>query len=313
MPASGLEKWAVSTPAHEAGRGQVTGRQWPPMTFMSGAQIPEADLHIDLGWIYDIPTPNPWEPEQVLDHDQLLLHIGMDSATPQDLGAVIEFYLGGQRVVFNTTTSVFIPKGTPYGPVTWKEVRRPHVQLSIVFGSGDPYASGPTATGRPMDAVPAKTQNFDYEQYVIRSPMREAGPAYVEGRQNPTMTYLSRTQINQVNNYLEFGWIWDVPKPPIPKMRHDSFDEVVLHIGSDPHAPEALGGILEFGIADELFEFDTTHCAYIPRGVNHGPLAWKKVRRPVIELALMLGAGTEQEGWANSFFDDAEGIKRRSK
>jgi len=161
--------------------------------------------------------------------------------------------------------------------------------------------------------VPAKTQDFDYEQYVIRSPMREAGPAHVEGRQNPTMTYLSRTQINQVNNYLEFGWIWDVPKPPIPKMRHDSCDEVVLHIGSDPDDPEALGGILEFGIGDELFEFDTTHCAYIPRGVNHGPLAWKEVRRPVIELALMLGAGTEQEAWANSFFDDAEGIKRRSK
>ncbi len=71
--------------------------------------------------------------------------------------------------------------------------------------------------------------------------------------------------------------------------------------------------MLEFGIDDQPFEFDTTHCAYIPRMVNHGPLVWKEVRRPVIELAMMLGAGTEQEGWANSFFDDAEGIKRRSK
>ncbi len=313
MSATGHEKWVVGEPMYETRPSQVSGRQWPPMTLMSDAQIPGVGLHVDLGWIYDRPNPNPYEPEQVLDYDQLLLHIGMDADTPQELGAVIEFYLGGQRIVFNTTTSVFIPKGTPYGPVTWKEVRRPHVQLAIVFGSGDPYVSGPTATGTPMGAVPAKTQEFDFEQYVIRSPMREAGPVHVEGRQNPTMTYLSRPQINQVNNYLEFGWIWGVPKPPISKMRHDSFDEMVLHIGSDPDHPEALGGVLEFGIDDQPFEFDTTHCAYIPRMVNHGPLVWKEVRRPVIELAMMLGAGTEQEGWANSFFDDAEGIKRRSK
>ena len=139
--------------------------------------------------------------------------------------------------------------------------------------------------------------------------MREAGPEHVDGRQNPTMTYLSRTQIAEANHYLEFGWIWDVPRPPIPKMRHDDFDEIVLHIGSDPDHPEALGGVLEFGIGDDPLEFDTTHCAYIPRGVDHGPLNWKEVRRPLIEFALMLGTGTMAEGWANSFFDLPDGAR----
>lgn len=314
MADSTYERFAVRTPIREAGYPEVKGRQWPPMTFMSSQQIPEADLHIDLGWIYGIPQPNPHTSERVLDYDQLLLHVGMDPDTPQDLGATIELYLGGQPIVFNTTTSVFIPKGTPHGPLTWKEVRRPHVQLHLVFGSGDPYGdAGRRGIGEATDAVPTKTKNFDYEQYVIRSPMREAGPNRVEGRQNPTMTYLSRTQINMVNDYLEFGWIWDVPKPPIPSMRHDDFDEVLWHIGSDPDHPEALGGILEFGIGDELLEFDTTHCAYLPRLVDHGPLVWKEVRRPVIEMALMLGAGTLEEGWANSFFDLPDGARRGPK
>jgi len=148
---------------------------------------------------------------------------------------------------------------------------------------------------------------------VIRSPLREAGPNRVEGRQNPTMTYLSRTQIPEVNNYLEFGWIWAVPNPPIPKMRHDGFDEIVLHIGSDPDNPEDLGATLQFGIGEDLLEFDTTHCAFIPKGLDHGPLIWKEVRRPMIEMALMIGAGTLDEGWENSFFDMPDGSRRGPK
>jgi hypothetical protein len=314
MKVSKYEKFVVQRPIPAAGLPEVKGRQWPPTIFMSSGQVPEADVYVELGWIYGIPEPDEPGVEQVLDYDQFLLHIGMDPDTPQDLGGTIELCLGGQPIVFNTTTCVFIPKGTPHGPLSWKEFRRPHVQLSVVLGSGDPHTGPrPAGTGEAKRATPKKTQNVDYEQYVIRSPMREAGPDYVEGRQNPTMTYLSRTQIPMVNNYLEFGWIWEVPHPQIPRMRHDDYDEVVWHIGSDPSDPEALGGILEFGIGEDLLVFDTTHCAYIPKEMVHGPLSWKEVRRPLIEIALMLGAGTLEEGWANSFFDLPDGARRGPK
>jgi hypothetical protein len=276
-----------------------------------------------MTWIYPDSQPGRYAVESVLDYDQLLLHVGMDAAKPQQLGAVVEFYLGGQPIIFNTTTSVFIPKGTAYGPIRWREVGRPFVQLCWVLGSGDPPAARPplNTTGGVGGAAPVRRDvgagtapvaglDVDYEQYVIRSPMREAGPEHVEGRQNPTMTYLSRNQIPSVDAYLEFGWIWDVPQPTIPKMRHDDFDEIVLHIGSDPGHPEDLGGVLEFGIGEDLLEFDTTHCAFIPRGLDHGPLPWKQVRRPLIEMAIMVGAGTYAEGWANSFFDLPDGERR---
>jgi len=292
----------------------VEGRQSPPMNLMSSTQVPEAGVHVELSWIYGIPRNDPQMAQRVLDHDQILLHTGMDAATPQVLGGTLELYLGGQPIVLNTTSAVFIPKGTPFGPLTWKEFQHPHLQLAIVLGSGDPYAaSGRWGSGEAMSAVPKKTQDFDFEQYVVRSPMREAGPNFVEGRQNPTMTYISRTQLGMVNNYLEFGWIWDCPNPPIPKLRHDDYDEVVWHLGSDPDHPEDLGATLQFGIGDGLFEFDTTHCAYIPKGLDHGPLIWKEVRRPMIEMALMLGPGTLDEGWNNSFFDMPDGSRRGPK
>ncbi len=110
--------------------------------------------------------------------------------------------------------------------MTWKEFHRPHMQMSMIMGTGDPFAgSDRSSFMQTGNAAPVKTQNIDYEQYVIRSPLREAGPNFVEGRQNPTMTYLSRKQINSVNSYIEFGWIWDVPEPSMPRMRHDNYDE----------------------------------------------------------------------------------------
>jgi hypothetical protein len=313
MTLSPYERFAVRTPIRRELYPDAKGRQGLALTYLSGRQVPEANFYLELSWIYDVSQPHRHMSQRVLDHDQLLLHIGMDPNTPQELGGTVAFYLDGQAIVFNTTTTVFIPRGTPYGPLTWKEIRRPHVQLSMVFGNGDPSSGLDRRAVENGTCVPEKTRNFDFEQYVIRSPMREAGPTCVEGRQNPTMTYLSRRQINSVNHYIEFGWIWGVPDPQLPRMRHDGFDEIVLHLGSDPDDPEDLGGSLQFGVGEDLLEFDTTHCIYAPRGMDHGPAIWKEVRRPLIELAMMLGAGTLEEGWANSFFDQPDGSRRGPK
>lgn len=303
---SEYERFVVRKPLRVAGRPEIEACQSPPMTYMSSRQVPEADVCVELCWVYDVPRPNPTLGEQVLDHDQILLHIGMDPDIPQDLGATMQLYLGGQPVVFNTTTAIFVPKGTPFGPLSWREVRRPHLLASIVLDSGELLAGG-RRMADPDEQVffPAKKRKFDYEQYVVRSPMREAGPDYVAGRQNPTMTYMSGKQVPGVKNYLEIGWIWEVPSRAIPRMRHENYEELVLHVGSDPDAPEDLGASMRFDIGDELTEFDTTHCVFIPRGLNHGPLVWKEVRRPMIEIAVMLGAATWAEGWEGSFFDES--------
>jgi hypothetical protein len=33
----------------------------------------------------------------------------------------------------------------------------------------------------------------------------------------------------------------------------------------------------------------------VPKGVKHGPLVWKKYRRPHLELTIMIGAGSLAE------------------
>jgi hypothetical protein len=296
------EKYLVREPLWEAGPG-VKKRQSPTMTYMSSKQVPEANYYIELGWIYDIPEPNPHIHEHVHDFDEIVLHWGGNPETPQVLGGEIEFYIGGQPITFNTTTGIFIPKGVPHGPLTWKRFDFPHIEMAFMLNCGD-TTKGWKNSGikEPKKTPPVKTENFDYEQYVIRSPLREAGNPKVKGRQHPTMTYMNRQQINVANYYIEFGWIYEMPtpNPHIHRHIHKKYDEIVLHIGGDPENPTDLGGEIEFYVEDQPLTFGTNTGLFLPKGTHHGPLTWKRFTKPHIEMAVMLGAGTAMEGWKDS-------------
>jgi hypothetical protein len=84
------------------------------------------------------------------------------------------------------------------------------------------------------------------------------------------------------------------PDPHINRHSHD-YPEIVIHLGNDPDKPEELGAVIEFGMGDDSLVVDSTSCIYVPKGVPHGPLVWKKVDRPHIEMVIMPGAGTVEE------------------
>jgi hypothetical protein len=306
MSESTFSRFLIQKPLYESLSG-IKNRQSLAMTFLSSRQVPEANYYLQLAWIHHIPEPNPHIAEHVHGNDEIILHWGGNPDKPQDLGGEIEFYLGGQQIMFNTTTCIFVPKGTPHGPLTCKKLRFPHVQMSLMLGTGSPPVEGRGKGAGQMarNELPPKADGFDYEQYVVRSPLREAGRGYYKsGRQCPTMTYLSENQVNAANHYLEFGWIWDIVEPNIGEMVHKRVDEIVLHLGGDPQDPEDLGADLEFGLGGELFTVNRSNAAFIPRGLRHGPLTWKKVRKPHIEMAIMLGAGSLKAGWDEAFLDE---------
>ena len=85
------------------------------------------------------------------------------------------------------------------------------------------------------------------------------------------------------------------PNPHILEHMHEKYSEVVLHIGSDPNNPEDLGGEIEFNVGGEPLVFDKTSALFVPAGVKHGPVIWKKVTRPHLQMAIVLGAGTADE------------------
>ena len=129
------ENFLVTRPIYERAIG-IKNRQSPAMTFISSAQIPEANYYLEYGWIYDIPEPNPYNSQHVHDTDELILHFGGDPRNPDDLGGEIIFFVEDEPFVLNTSNVFFAPKGLPHCPVIWKEFRKPHIEMAITLGAG---------------------------------------------------------------------------------------------------------------------------------------------------------------------------------
>ena len=139
----------------------------------------------------------------------------------------------------------------------------------------------------------------DMAKYLVRRPTREVGDQGIgkmRGRQTPTMTYMSNKLVPGCNTYIEFGWIYEVPNPNVHILEHvHNYDEIVIHFGSDPHNPEDLGAEIEFGVGGQPITFNTTSAFYLPKGLKHGPLIWKNVTRPHVQMTIIMGTGNYQE------------------
>lgn len=284
MTAKDLTKYMVSQPLRELKSGSVKNRTSPPLTYRDGS--PESDWKYDikLAWIWGIPEPNPPEPGHTSTFDEIVLHIGGDGHNAEDLGAVIEYTVGGQTLKIDSTGAIFVPAGTEHGQTVWKEFYRPHVQMRVLLRG---FRSG----------LPSGT-NIDYEKYLVRKPAYEvvAGTP-VKNRQGPSsMTFISNELIPGCNIYLEGGWVWGMPDPNPHIFEHDhGFEEFVVHFGTDYNNPEKLGAEIDFYLDGQPLRVNKTSVVYAPKDIKHGPLIWREYSMPHLEMAIMPGAGTLAE------------------
>jgi hypothetical protein len=297
MAVDDYERYMVKTPAtvEEPDPG-VKNRTYPPLIYMSSGLVPGVRYNVEFGWVWGMPEPNPCLGEEVGGHDEIILNIGGDCRDPEDLGADIEYTLGGQKLETDSTGALFVPKGVPHGPLTYKAYRHPHVRISILLGTGERGKGNmrnPEETGRGPDP------GVDYARYLVRRPTYEviAGTP-IKNRQSPSsMTFMNRNLVPECNIYVEGGWVWGMPdpNPHILEHAHRDFEELVLHYGTDYGHPEELCGEIEFPVGGQMLRLDRTSMVYVPKGVSHGPLVWKKYTAPHLEIAIIPGAGSLAE------------------
>jgi hypothetical protein len=136
MPEPGFSKYLVNKPAYEVIPNMEVAGRITAMTLLSSNLIPGVKTYIETGWVLDMPDPNPHIMEHTHDYDEIVIHLGINPDDPEDLGAEIEFYLGGEKLVLNKTSTVYVPKGVRHGPLIWKRVDRPHLEMTIMLGAG---------------------------------------------------------------------------------------------------------------------------------------------------------------------------------
>ncbi len=135
-----------------------------------------------------------------------------------------------------------------------------------------------------------------YEKYFVKKPAYEVIPTMEVAGRVPAMTLMSSNLVPGVKTYVETGWVLAMPDPNPHIFEHvHDFDEIVIHLGIDPNDREDLGGEIIFYMDGEPLTIDKTSGIFVPKGVKHGPLVWKRFTRPHLELTIMLGAGTLAE------------------
>jgi hypothetical protein len=74
---------------------------------------------------------------------------------------------------------------------------------------------------------------------------------------------------------------------------YHTVDEIFLFIGTDPEDPTDLGGEVEFwmgrGEDAEKHVITKTSVVFVPKGLVHGPIVFKNVRRPFKEIVIFTG------------------------
>jgi hypothetical protein len=131
-----IQKYLVSKPAYEVVPPFETKGRIPAMTLMSNNLIPGSNMYVEAGWILAMPDPNPHIGEHTHDYDEIVIHLGVDSEYPEELGAEIEFCVDGRPLTVEKTSAVFVPKGVKHGPLTWKRFSKPHLEMTIMIGAG---------------------------------------------------------------------------------------------------------------------------------------------------------------------------------
>jgi len=92
----------------------------------------DGELHADCSMGYHcISKPISFEDSHSHDFEEMLCFIGGDPTNIMDLGAEIEFYLGGEKHIITKPTVVSIPKGLIHCPIIIKKVEKPLVFLEV--------------------------------------------------------------------------------------------------------------------------------------------------------------------------------------
>jgi hypothetical protein len=276
---------------------QVRNRQSPEMTLISAAQLHGLKCCVRLGWIYGEPEPNPYIHEHAHRCDEIVLLIGTDPDHPERLGAEVEYCIVGKPLLIDATSAVFIPAGVLQGPITWKSVDRPHLQMTVMLGVGSCRKTRRARRfGRPKESPYEEAGEAVHDEYPEGKPLYQP-IAPVREVQQPAAIRLNNARTPAVHHYLELGWVTGISgsDPGIAERTHD-FDTIILHLGTDPENPLDLGAEIECLVNGQRLTIDTTSALWVPGGLRHGPFIWKKSQRPHLRLAFQLNCTGSAEG-----------------
>ena len=114
-----------------------------PRVIFSNELIADAKTKIEYGYITGdtaVGTGEDFVPHKH-DYEEIFLFLGTDPNDTSSLGAEVEFWLGEkdslEKVVFTTSSAIYVAPGVAHFPQIWKNVMRPVMTMVIMPTTGE--------------------------------------------------------------------------------------------------------------------------------------------------------------------------------
>jgi hypothetical protein len=87
------------------------------------------------------------------------------------------------------------------------------------------------------------------------------------------------------------SWVYAGEDPGGMGAHSHPYPEVIGFAGGDPRDADNLGAELEFWMEDEKYMIDKSCLIYIPKGVKHGPIITRNLRKDIFHFDIQLTTG----------------------
>jgi hypothetical protein len=142
--------------------------------------------------------------------------------------------------------------------------------------------------------------NTKYGKYIVIEPKPQAKLPDYESKYKPKQASNILTLDDEViKGAIAMDTNWFLPiknltgagdgteKGQVKPHKHN-YDEVLAMFGSNPENPHDLYAECEFWLGGEKHLITKSCIIFIPKGLQHGPIGWTRVDRPVFQLAIKM-------------------------
>jgi len=152
MAKSKYEKYVTRKPAiiksdysEEVPKGKIPLRtpvDTGPLIIFSKSFVPEANTIIEYGIVTGdmVIGDGSFVNKHKHDYEEIFMFLGTDRNDPQDLGAEVEFWIGEgkdqEKIIFTTSSSIYVPPGVAHFPQIWRNVKRPVFTVVVMPTTG---------------------------------------------------------------------------------------------------------------------------------------------------------------------------------
>ena len=128
----------------------------------------------------------------------------------------------------------------------------------------------------------AMTDSGTYRDNIVTSYL--ADTSKFEGTTIAPITYIDSSFVPG-SFYAESVLFREASEGSPPEHSHDDFDEILMFFGTDPERPHDLCGEVELWIGGEKYLLTESSMVFVPRGVRHCPMYFRRVDRPILHAS----------------------------